>query len=474
MTIGHDAQRSSWVRMDAKIAPETMSKPGFELIWKYQLKGASTPPSLLDFYISYRGFRTLGFFGSQNNVVTGIDTDIARLEWEKVYPVATTREASTPMCPGGMTAAVTRPTGVAIPPPLSGRGVGRGTPAKSGVGEAGAGAVTIRKTTGAPPPPPKPAPAPPKPAAAPESSPFAPRVQYANAITSDGQFHSLWVSNGNEPNPAIPFLPRGANARGLIVVNGVAYVSTINGCQGVPNGIWALDLASKTVKSWKADIAGTYGPAFGPDGTLYATTTAGEVAALTPGTLELKSSFRAPSLRFSSSPSVFEFRGKILLAATSQDGKLNIFDTASLSSSEPLAQSPAFATPGYNVGALSTWQDPAGTRWFLVPTGSAIAAWKLTENAGAFKLERGWSSPSLLNPMTPIVVNAVVFALAGGDAKTPAVLHALDSLTGKSVWNSGSSIAGPVSLGGLAAGGSRVYVSTPDGTQYVFGFPIEH
>jgi hypothetical protein len=31
-----------------------------------------------------------------------------------------------------------------------------------------------------------------------------------------------------------------------------------------------------------------------------------------------------------------------------------------------------------------------------------------------------------------------------------------------------------VRRGGLAAGGSRVYVATQDGTQYVFGYPIEH
>jgi outer membrane protein assembly factor BamB len=57
---------------------------------------------------------------------------------------------------------------------------------------------------------------------------------------------------------------------------------------------------------------------------------------------------------------------------------------------------------------------------------------------------------------------------------SPAVLYALDSVTGKELWSSGSTITSFVHSGGLSGGGSRVYVSTHDGTQYAFGFPIEH
>ena len=72
MTVGNDAQRSFWVRRDAKISPETMRKPGFELVWKMKLKNEArqlvsvTPPVLFDFYISYRGFRSLGFVGGSS------------------------------------------------------------------------------------------------------------------------------------------------------------------------------------------------------------------------------------------------------------------------------------------------------------------------------------------------------------------------------------------------------------------------
>jgi outer membrane protein assembly factor BamB len=88
-----------------------------------------------------------------------------------------------------------------------------------------------------------------------------------------------------------------------------------------------------------------------------------------------------------------------------------------------------------------------------------------------------------------MLVNGVVFALSSGEYRpgdskvtaaqrvrqsTPAVLYALDALTGKELWNSGKTITSFVHSGGLAAGGSRVYIGAYDGTQYAFGFPIEH
>src|SRR5689334_21251425 len=70
MTGAYDPQRSSWVRSDGKISPHTIAKPGFEMVWKLKFENAArqlnmiTPPALLDFYIGYRGFRALGFFGA--------------------------------------------------------------------------------------------------------------------------------------------------------------------------------------------------------------------------------------------------------------------------------------------------------------------------------------------------------------------------------------------------------------------------
>jgi outer membrane protein assembly factor BamB len=54
------------------------------------------------------------------------------------------------------------------------------------------------------------------------------------------------------------------------------------------------------------------------------------------------------------------------------------------------------------------------------------------------------------------------------------VLYALDSLNGRELWNSGTTITSFAHSGGLSAGGSRVFIGTYDGMQYAFGFPIEH
>jgi outer membrane protein assembly factor BamB len=510
MTSGNDAQRSSWVRSDAKISRESLQKPGFELVWKLKLDSSArqlntlTPPALLDFYIGYRGFRALGFFGASSDRVIAVDTELARIEWEKSYSRAASAPTGTLPCPGGMTSAVTRPTGTAYPMVPTGRGAGRGTPAKSGVGLPYEGAVTLKSA----PPPPRPPIAPTKPGAA-DFNPFAPRVQYLLALASDGKLHSHYVSNGHEPNPPVQFVPPNAHARGLIAYDNTAYVATTNGCGGVEDGVWAVDLETKKVTRWKSTakgVSGTAGPAVGPDGTLYIAA-GGDLVALRARTLKLLATYKTGSAKFSSSPVVFEFKGKDLIAAATNDGRLHLMDAAALSSPSPLDQTAPFSSPGFPAGSLTSWQDPSGTRWILAAavgaaatgagfagrngdvTNGAIGAWKVVEKGGVPSFEPAWLSRDLISPLPPIVVNGVVFALSSGEFRSDdrnmsaaergkrsanAVLYALDSATGKELWSSGNTIGSFVHSGGLAAGGSRVYVATYDGTQYAFGFPIEH
>jgi outer membrane protein assembly factor BamB len=511
MTIGNDAQRSSWVRSDAKISVDAMRKPGFQLVWKVKLKNEArqlnslTPAALLDFYISYRGFRSLAFVGGSSGTVIGIDVDLARIEWEKnlgsSFPVST----SIP-CPGGMTSSVTRPTFSAYPAG-GGRAFGRGGPAKSGVGEPFEGAVTLKEK-----PFEFPAPAPPSATGpgrrtAPLLNPYAPSPQYVHAVTADGKFHSLYVSNGEEPNPPIEFLPPNANALGLIVFDNSAYVATMNGCGGVANGVWALNLESKKVTHWKSNggVAGSAGFAVGPDGLLYVASRDGELVALEPGTLAVRSSCKIVK-EFTSSPVVFEYKGKDLMAVASGDGQMQLFDTAALGG-QPLSTTPTFSRADFAVGSLASWQDSAGTRWVLAPAAGSVAtqtgfaatngvvkngsivAFKVLEENGAPVLRPGWVSRDMLSPLPPAIVNGVVFALSGGEFRSSdgrlaagpgsqsasnAVLYALDAATGKELWDSGDTITSFVHSGRVSAGGGRVYVGGHDGTQYAFGFPMEH
>jgi len=493
MTSAFDAQRSNWVRSDGKISVQSMSKPGFELVWKMKFDNAArqlntiTPPALLDFYIGYRGFRALGFFGASAGKVVGVDIDLGRLEWEKSF-ASGGRPAGTVLCPGGLTSAVTRPTMLAYPPVPTGGGPGRGTPAQSGVGEPYEGAVTLKRLP--PPPPPKPV-AGAKPASA-APSPFAARIQYVLALAGDGKLHRMWVSNGREDDPPLQVLPAGAHAVGLIAVDGVVYAASTNACPGVDDGVWALDLANRAVTQWKSKgMAGAAGPAFGPDGTLYAAGGGGQLAALAPKTLQPQAAYRAQGIEFTSSPLVFDWKGRNLIAVTTNDGRLHLLDSANLVAGA-LVRTEPFSAPNYAAGSLASWQDPAGTRWLLAPAGGAdgrpgaIVAFKVAERGGALSLEQAWRSRDLVSPAAPVVVNGVVFALSTGEYRNGnaaaeraaksvnAVLYALDGSAGKELWSSGNAITSFVHSGTLAAGGSRVYVATHEGTQYAFSFPMEH
>src|SRR5262245_60686187 len=157
ITTNGDAQRSSWVRSDAKINKDSMSKPGFTFLWKMKLKNpprqlnSLTPPATLDRLIGYRGFRMLGFLsGSSDNLFT-IDTDLGRMEWERHLNASAPAGPGTLSCPGGLTAGMARPTLTTIPPLSSGGGGGRSNPAKSAVGEPGQGAVTLANVRPNPP-----------------------------------------------------------------------------------------------------------------------------------------------------------------------------------------------------------------------------------------------------------------------------------------------------------------------------------
>ncbi len=526
MTNNGDAQRSSWIRTDPKISIESMQKPGFQFLWKLKLNNdprqlnSLTPPPLLDLLIGYRGFRSLAFVGGSSDKVFVIDTDLGRMEWEKQLASGSPSSGRPVACPGGMTAGITRPTIAYIPPVPSGSGRGRGTPARSAVGEAGQGAVTLALLA-APPTPPQPRPQPrpgPPPPAPPGSNLFGSGPFLIYALSGDGMLHTMHLSNGADQQPPIKFLPPNANAHGLIIIDQVAYVVTTGGCDGTPNGVWALDLRTKEVTTWEASVVGLGGPAFGPDGTLYVTTGGSpqhsfSLVALSPRTLQVKDWYKAGNEGFSSSPVIFEYKGKILIAATTEDGIVHLLDSTSLGGANhrsPLDRKPFQVKASFIPHcALASWEGPDGTRWILAPidgppapdagftaaggpvTRGAILTWKIADKDGAPVLETGWVSRDLVSPVPPTIINGVVFAVSGGEFRTnghedsisatvrvkrssPAVLYALDARTGKELWNSGTTIKSFVRGSALSGGGGQFYLGTHDGTLYAFGFPMEH
>jgi hypothetical protein len=519
-TAGADAQRSSWARTDARISAASM--PGFSFLWKVQVNNDAkqayslSQAVMVDAYIGYRGFRSYAFLAGSSNNVIALDSDIGRMEWTKNFGQT---PVSSPTCPGAMTAGVTRTasfTPAAAPAPGGGRG-GRGpTAAASGVGEPEKGAITIRDISAA-------AGGPGGPGGfaggrgasgvAGRGGPGgpggggrgAPNAVYA--ISTDGMLRTLYISNGTEALPAVRFLPANANASGIILADGMIYTSTSGNCGGAPNGVWAIDTtaAGAAPIHWGTNgggVAGTVGPAFGSDGSIYAATSDGDysptafsdsVVVLDGKTLKLKDWFSPAKSEFTSSPVVFPYKERDLVAVANKDGRLYLLDSKDLGGGDhktPLAVSTQYANSGAGADALATWEDTSGTRWILVSvtgalnsathfpvangsaTAGAIAAFKLVEQNGKPTLQPGWVSRDIAAPQPPIVVNGIVFAVASGAQGGNAVLYALDGSSGKDIWNSASTITSQVRSGGLAASAGQLYLGTMDNTLYAFGIPL--
>ncbi len=480
-TAGNDAQRSGWVRADTKISTASVRSPEFQMLWKMQLDNearqgnALTAPVLLDFLISHRGFRSLGFVAGSSGAVFTMDTDLARPEWSR--PLGAVSGGGSAACPGGMTANLSRPTAAALPSLGGFAARGRRTPGKSGVGEPQEGAVTLAAAT---------ARAPARPAVSrprdTRTRPPAGRslrgLSLVYALSAGGMLHALYTSNGHDHDAPAAFLPANANAKGLIVVDNTAYVATSNGCGGAPDGVWALDIETKKVSKWEStggSIAGFLGPAIGPDGVVYAATEKGSVVALEAKSLKPLAS--SPGGGFRSSPLVVDYKGKDYIAAAAADGSLHLYAAADLDA--PAAKTEAFSDKDFSPGALAAWRDSGAMNWILAPSVAggkgSVAAWKIVDRGGKPALEKGWESARMDTPLPPIVVNGVVFAVAGGRRDSiPAKLYALDGATGETLWDSGGAVTAAASGYALSAGPAHVYLTTAGSALYAFGIPIEH
>jgi outer membrane protein assembly factor BamB len=507
LTSSADAQHSSWIRIDPKISAVSMQKPGFKFLWKLKLDNEAkqlnslTQPVLLDRLIGYRGFESLAFVGGSSDTLYAIDYDLGILYWKTDFKSSNTpRQSGSLACPGGLTAAATRP--VSLLPATPGRGGGGGnriSSARAMVGEPDQGfpdllgrgaAVQAPRGNAAPG-------APAQPAGGGGGGGGQGGVNSVYVLSSDGMLHQLSVQTGKDVVMAPKqFLPPNTNASGLILVDGVLYTSTSNECGGTANGVWAIDLNSpeRMITSWKTNgpsVAGPAGPTIGTDGTVYVA--AGDsVVALEPKTLKQRDSFTQPKAAFSASPVVFQHRGKDLVAVAAKDGRLYILNSSSLGGTNhqtPLSVTPVSANlADFAPDALGSWEDDNGTRWLLVPTSTAVIAFKVVEQNGIPTLQLGWSSREMMAPLPPMIINGVVFALSSGEYRStgtaitaaqraqrskPAILYALDASTGKELWNSGTTITSFVHSGGLSGGFGEVFVGTYDSTFYAFGFPIE-
>ncbi len=301
--------------------------------------------------------------------------------------------------------------------------------------------------------------------ATPVVSPIDAPVRRLYVLASDGYLHIVDLGTGAESDPPIEMLslPYG-KPYGLNLVNNVIYTVTGQGCGGVPNALYAVDLTNRklTVSDPpQAGLWGTAGPAVGSDGTIYfesgdgaydASTgklsTSVEAFTFAKDQLTLKDYFTPSNhiwlsrrdLDMNTTPAIFPYKGRDLIVASGKEGRYFVLDSKSMGGADhmtPLFKSELISNKNVNFqtegtwGSISSWLGKDGTRWVLGPTGGVAAvpfpksygptpnggvvAFKLTDKGGKTQLEPAWLSRNMMTSEPPIIVNGVVFVLAAGE-----------------------------------------------------------
>ena len=439
-TYGGDAQRTGFVKTDGRFTKDDVKN--FQMVWKVKLedqpKGlrSLTPPAMIGILISYRGFKELAFVGGSSDNFYAINSDVGKLFFHRPLTYSSEipkiGEASGP-CGGAVTVmAMLKPNAT------SGGGRGRGP--------------------GGPPPPP------PASLAARGGAGGFGGSRPVWVLSSDGRLHWLNTANGDDSGTPVKFLPPNARASSLNMADNVIYTTTNQGCGGVPNAVWAIDLngSEGVVKSFASNGGGFWGiggVALGADGTVYAQTGDGPLdpashkwshtlLALNAKDLTLKQYFTPPNPASaagknvgmnSTTPLVFTYKGRETIVA-SGNGRLYLLDGQAVGGSDHhtfLSRTAPVADTGSTDhgiwGGLSTWEDADGTRWVLAPVwgpvsadlrpaasnggapNGAIVAFKVEEQDGKPVLTPAWVSRDMSSPEPPAIANGVVFAVSAGE-----------------------------------------------------------
>lgn len=284
-------------------------------------------------------------------------------------------------------------------------------------------------------------------------------------LASDGYLHTMDLATGEEPADPIQVLPLPyGKPYGLNLVDNVVYTITGQGCGGVPNALYAVDLTTRKVvvsSPPQAGLWGVAGPAIGSDGTIYFESgdgpydapsrklaTSMQAFTFANDTLSLKD-FYTPTnyewltrrdLDMNSSPVVFPWKGRDLVVGSGKEGRFFVTDSRNMGGADhktPFYRSPLISNANVNFqtegtwGSMASWLGQDGTRWLLAPTGGKIAvpfpishgptpnggiiALKLVDKGESSELTPAWMSRDMLTAEPPVVLNDIVLTLAGGE-----------------------------------------------------------
>ncbi len=412
-TSSVDSQRDGWQRIESKLTTSTAKD--IRLLWKVKTDNVSMgmqsfrEPLIIAGVNTRRGIKTLAILAGSSNDVYAIDADSGEILWQKHLKWSSEK----PQAP-----------------------------------EIGDGFICTKALT-----------------ATPVVTPAGAAERSAYVLSTDGYLHTLNLSTGDENRSPIQMLPAiYGKAYGLNLSDNVIYTVTGQGCYGVPNKLYAVDLTNGKAFSsavGQGGIFGTAGPAIGTDGTIYFETgdgsydpAKGQLATTVMGftfaddTLALKD-YYTPSnhewltirdLDMNVTPVVFPYKGRELLVESGKEGRYFLMDARSLGGLDhetPLYRSPLISNINVNFqtegtwGSLASWESQNGARWVLAPIGGPVAvpfpisygatpnggviAMRLTDTNGKLELIPAWLSRDMMTAEPPVVANGVVFVLAAGE-----------------------------------------------------------
>jgi hypothetical protein len=509
-TTSHaDLQRTSWIRSDAFISKDSMTRPDFKFQWKLKLNlpAGTTSFGNPSIATTSMGFKPLTLLGV-SNAFYAFDNETGLLFWQKQFPssplsgscaagpstnlsransasaLITAIAVSGPRARGAYVSGVGKP-GEGVPAELMAGGMfgpGGGGPVGPGGPPGPGGPGGAQRGPGGPGAPGGPGGPGRGPGGPGGGGPGGGLTFYA--LTSDGVLRSMGSNSGKEVQRPIPFLATNAHVSNLTIVDNVAYALTEGGCGGVASGLWGIGIANdgNTAVAWKTGGGEPVGaPAFGNDGRIYVSVRksastngySNAVVALDPKTMVVKDWFSDVTADFASTPVIFKYKEKEMIAASTSDGRIFLLDSTSLGGSDHHTPLNVSALSGRTSSEIVTWEETNGTQWLLAVTSNSIAASKLADVNGALALQSVWTSNQVTSTVPPLVINGVVFAASSGDRSRPGVLYAFDGIDGRELWTSGKTLAGVVAPGALWTSVGQVHTATVDGTVYTFGFPME-
>jgi len=414
LTFSYDSERTGWDRAETKLSKATV--PNLQLLWRLQTDTVPVPtnqyetltdPVVANNVPTRDGPKQIVFTGSHDNTLYAIDGDKGTVLWKRSYPNSEKPPiAASRNCPNNMNAT-----------PVIDR--------KSGI------------------------------------------VYF---LPNDGKLRGVSIIDGEDKFPATSIVPPYSRNFSLNLSDGRIFTSTARGCAnaisevvgisvgspdhaishfylspGKASGPWGRGGIVRTPFGWLAQTAdGAYDPAAGRWGSsIVGLNMRGILTdSFTPANQE-EIDARDFDLG-SSSPVVFPFDDRTLVAAAAKEGVIYLLDAKNLGGKDH--RTPLYTSPRYSNDALtfsmngmwsviSTYVDAQGKRWLLapfygpaakstagmfpkvhgVPVNGELMAFTVEGTGAHPTLKPRWMSADLDLPGIAVIANNVVLIEANGD-----------------------------------------------------------